>query len=224
MAAEETQLGDLPEACLAYTIALTSPRDFCRFAAVSPSFRAAADSDDVWQRFIPKLDRRDVLLQQPPAPNREDEARKKDAYLGLCNGGGVPVGGDGGCRMWLERASGAKCYALSAKRLSLPWDDGEYSWRWKTHPLSRFVIILHDPPPGPVFFLSNHVKLKHDILSEIIICWVSCCCQKSSGFGTPFATVGSNLLGSQIIGPGIFMISQFPLWTKNQRHEQKKKP
>jgi hypothetical protein len=152
MAAEETQLGDLPEACLAYTIALTSPRDACRFAAVSPSFRAAADSDDVWQRFIPKLDRRDVLLQQPPAPNREDEVRKKDAYLGLCNGGGVPVGGDGGCRMWLERASGAKCYALSAKRLSLPWDDGEYSWRWKTHPLSRFVIILHDPPPGPVFF------------------------------------------------------------------------
>jgi hypothetical protein len=211
MAAEETQLGDLPEACLAYTIALTSPRDACRFAAVSPSFRAAADSDDVWQRFIPKLDRRDVLLQQqPPAPNRDAaEARKKDAYLGLCDGGGVPVDGDGGCRVWLERASGAKCYALSARRLSLPWDDGEYSWRWKTHPLSRFDRHPPGPvPPPPFFFVwSNHVKLKHDILSD------------------------HNL----IIGPGIFMIPEFlPLdffsngilnflhaQSSSQRHEQK---
>jgi hypothetical protein len=27
---------------------------------------------------------------------------------------------------------------LSARALSLPWDDGEFSWRWTLHPLSRF--------------------------------------------------------------------------------------
>ncbi|TVU43348.1 hypothetical protein EJB05_09809, partial [Eragrostis curvula] len=140
-AAHQTQLGDLPEACLAYAIALTSPRDACRFAAVSPSFRAAADSDHVWHRFIPE-DHRAVLLKSLPATNRPAaETRKKDAYLGLCDGG-VPVDGDdGGCRMWLDKASGAKCYALSARRLSLPWDDGEFSWKWTRNTLSRFAEV-----------------------------------------------------------------------------------
>ncbi|KAL6659021.1 hypothetical protein ACP70R_003061 [Stipagrostis hirtigluma subsp. patula] len=127
-----TQVGDLPEACLALAIARTSPRDACRCAAVSPAFRAAADSDDVWQSFVPG----DLqLLRRCPVP-KGAAGSQKDAYLGLCDGG-VFVDG-GGCRVWLERASGARCYALSARRLSLPWDDGEFSWRWTPHPLSRF--------------------------------------------------------------------------------------
>jgi hypothetical protein len=144
---EETQLGDLPEACLAYAISLTSPRDACRFAAVSLSFRTTADSDHVWQRFIPGelLDRRAAAVQQPSLAANARRRRKKDAYLALCDGGGVPVDGDAGRRVWLDKASGAKCYALSARRLSLPWDDGEYSWRWMPHPLSRF-IICHPAP------------------------------------------------------------------------------
>lgn len=142
MAAEEiqeTQLGDLPESCLSYAISLTSPHDACRCAAVSHAFRAAADSDHVWQKFIP-IDRRDSIniLQQEVTAAGKTRTRMKDAYFGLCNGDGIPVGGDGGCRVWLEMASGAKCYALSARRLSLPWDDGEYSWRWTPHSSSRF--------------------------------------------------------------------------------------
>ncbi|TVU43347.1 hypothetical protein EJB05_09808, partial [Eragrostis curvula] len=164
MAAEERQVGDLPEECLAHVIALTSPRDACRCAAVSRAFRAAADSDHVWHSFIPE-DHRAVLLQAlPPETNT---TRKKDAYLGLCHrgvpvdggglvwldkasgdaylglcDGGVPVDGDdGGCRMWLDKASGAKCYALSARRLSLPWDDGEFSWKWTRNTLSRFAEV-----------------------------------------------------------------------------------
>ncbi|TVU50111.1 hypothetical protein EJB05_01468, partial [Eragrostis curvula] len=135
MAAQETQVGDLPEACLAYAISLTSPSDACRCAVVSPFFRAAADSDHVWQRFIPK-DLEAVLQSLPLAKT----ARKKDAYIGLCDDV-FPVDGDSRCRVWLEKASGAKCYALSARRLSLPWDDGEFSWRWTPHPLSRFAEV-----------------------------------------------------------------------------------
>ncbi|CAN6323811.1 unnamed protein product [Urochloa humidicola] len=128
---QETGVGDLPEACLAHAIALTSPRDACRCAAVSPAFRAAADSDLVWSRFIPEG-------HGHRAAGGRAGSTKKEAYLGLCEGGGVPVDGDRGCRMWLDRASGAKCYALSAWRLSLPWEDGDFSWRWAPHPLSRF--------------------------------------------------------------------------------------
>jgi len=130
--AAATQLGDLPEACLAQAIALTSPRDACRCAAVSPAFRAAADSDHVWRAFLPpQLDRAKPAPVLQPAPASRG---KKEAYLGLCD---AAVGEDGGCRVWLERATGARCYALSARRLSLPWDDGEFCWKFAPHPRSR---------------------------------------------------------------------------------------
>ncbi|KAL6659308.1 hypothetical protein ACP70R_003348 [Stipagrostis hirtigluma subsp. patula] len=122
-----THVGDLPEVCLALAIARTTPRDACRCAAVSPAFRAAADSDLVWQRFIP----------EDLSSSAKTAGTKKDAYLRLCDAANAVVDAGGGCRVWLERASGARCYALSARRLSLPWDDGEFSWRWTPHPLSR---------------------------------------------------------------------------------------
>ncbi|TVU42705.1 hypothetical protein EJB05_09126, partial [Eragrostis curvula] len=131
--ATTTRVGDLPEECLAYAIALTgSPRDASRCAAVSPSFRAAADSDHVWHRFIPD----DLRPRTPAAPKSSSD---KEIYLGLCDATNAAAeDGGGGCRVWLEKGSGAKCYALSVRRLSLPWDDGEFSWRWAPHPSSRF--------------------------------------------------------------------------------------
>ncbi|KAL5220195.1 hypothetical protein ABZP36_024908 [Zizania latifolia] len=133
---EETRFGDLPEACLEDVIALTSPRDACRLAAVSPSFRAAAESDAVWGRFLPS-DYCAILpggLAAAPAGKK-----KKGVYLGLCD---KPVPVDNGSMMvWLEKESGAKCFALPARKLSLPWEDGELSWTWTPHPLSRFAEV-----------------------------------------------------------------------------------
>lgn len=82
----ETQVGDLPEACLAHAIALTSPRDACRCAAVSPAFRAAADSDHAWRRFLP---------QGRPGPQSATATGSKDAYLRLCDQGADLVDGEG---------------------------------------------------------------------------------------------------------------------------------
>jgi hypothetical protein len=153
--AATTQLGDLPEACLAQAIALTSPRDACRCAAVSPAFRAAADSDHVWRAFLPpQLDRKPTVVLQPAPPAARSKSKsKKEAYLGLCDAAGAAAleGEDGGCRVWLERATGARCYALSARRLSLPWDDGEFCWKFAPHPRSRSTTLssscsfLHPP-------------------------------------------------------------------------------
>ncbi|CAL4939335.1 unnamed protein product [Urochloa decumbens] len=138
-----TRVGDLPEVCLAHAIALTSPRDACRCAAVSPAFRAAADSDHVWRRFLPPehVHHGSAVLPPQGQPAKQSAPSSKDAYLRLCDAGAaVLVGGEGNgaMRMWLDKASGAKCYMLSARALSLPWDDGEFSWRWTPHPLSRF--------------------------------------------------------------------------------------
>jgi hypothetical protein len=180
-----TEVGDLPEVCLAHAIALTSPHDACRCAAVSPAFRAAADSDHVWRRFLPPSGHRGatVLLSpqgQGPPPKRPETS--KDAYLRLCDTSStVVVDGEGngsmvivatktapaclsGClginrfisrnngldivqSMWLDKASGGWCYMLSARALSLPWDDGEFSWRWTPHPLSRFFSSITPPFP-----------------------------------------------------------------------------
>jgi hypothetical protein len=48
------EIARLPEDLIAASIARTTPRDACRAAAVSPAFRAAADSDAVWANFLPR--------------------------------------------------------------------------------------------------------------------------------------------------------------------------
>ncbi|VAI88074.1 unnamed protein product [Triticum turgidum subsp. durum] len=146
-AEERTRVCDLPEACVAHVIALTSPRDACRCAAVSPCFRDAAGPDVVWARFLPP----DYLqLHQAPArrfslsrsastasATASASSTKKEAYLGLTDAAVLVDGG--GMAVWLAKESGAKCVAISARRLSLPWEDGEFSWRWTPHPLSRYA-------------------------------------------------------------------------------------
>ncbi|XP_020191013.3 F-box protein PP2-B10-like [Aegilops tauschii subsp. strangulata] len=64
---------------------------------------------------------------------------KKEAFLGLTEVAVLVDGG--GMAVCLARGSGAECVALSARRLSLPWEDGEFSWRWTPHPLSRFADV-----------------------------------------------------------------------------------
>nr|CAB3495974.1 unnamed protein product [Digitaria exilis] len=84
-----------------------------------------------------------IALTSPrDAADSDHASRRRPARmstLNLCDAGAaVPVDGGNGMRLWwLDKASGAKCYMLSARALSLPWDDGEFSWRWTPHPLSR---------------------------------------------------------------------------------------
>ncbi|KAM0921149.1 hypothetical protein ACQ4PT_007043 [Festuca glaucescens] len=55
MDAEACEIGRLPEELLSEALARTSTRNACRAAAVSPAFRAAADSDSVWACFLPRV-------------------------------------------------------------------------------------------------------------------------------------------------------------------------
>ncbi|CAK9142188.1 unnamed protein product [Ilex paraguariensis] len=43
----------LPEDCISAIISLTSPRDACRASAISSAFKLAANSDTVWEKFLP---------------------------------------------------------------------------------------------------------------------------------------------------------------------------
>ncbi|XP_047073570.1 putative F-box protein PP2-B12 [Lolium rigidum] len=127
---ETTRFDDLPVSCVAHVLALTSPRDVCRCAAVSPSATR--------ERFVP-ADYLAILLRSSSGRSPPPSSKKK-AYLRLSDNA-VQVGDGCDTAVWLARGSGAKCVALSARKLSLSWDDGEFSWRWTPHPLSRFPEV-----------------------------------------------------------------------------------
>jgi hypothetical protein len=76
----------LPEECVAYAISLTTPGDTCHSSAVSPAFRAAADSDAVWARFLPP-DHAAVLARADERQPLVECGRrsKKELFSRLCD-------------------------------------------------------------------------------------------------------------------------------------------
>jgi hypothetical protein len=71
----------LPGDCVSAILANTSPLDSCRSSMVSSTFRSAAASDVVWERFLP-ADYEDVVsrLLTPLT-----FATKKELFLLLCS-------------------------------------------------------------------------------------------------------------------------------------------
>ncbi|MFS8019185.1 putative F-box domain-containing protein [Helianthus anomalus] len=55
-------LSVLPEGCLSEILSLTSPRDVCSAVGITKAFKSAADSDPVWERFLPP-DYREVIAR-----------------------------------------------------------------------------------------------------------------------------------------------------------------
>lgn len=96
MAVERFACGDeLPEGCIATALSLTSPKDACRLALVASTFRSAAESDAVWERFLPP-DYYDIISRSIDGPDSLNFGSKKDLYLYLCDN---PILIDGGTRV-----------------------------------------------------------------------------------------------------------------------------
>ncbi|XVF65106.1 hypothetical protein PTKIN_Ptkin09bG0220000 [Pterospermum kingtungense] len=70
----------LPEECMCLILSLTSPRDACRAALVSPALRSVADSDAVWERFLPTD--YEEIISNSSSPSLLSLA-KKDLYVHL---------------------------------------------------------------------------------------------------------------------------------------------
>lgn len=67
-----------PNCCLAALISFTRPLDACRLSLVSTDFKSAADSDIVWDKFLP-ADYRSLIRALPPTSS------KKELFLSLCD-------------------------------------------------------------------------------------------------------------------------------------------
>ncbi|XP_021282218.1 putative F-box protein PP2-B12 [Herrania umbratica] len=123
-------LNALPQDCIAAVLSFTTPCDACRLSAVSTTFKSAAESDAVWESFLPS-DYRAIIPSSL--------ASKKALYLSLCDN---PILIEGGRKSFsLERGSGKKCYMLSARDLSIVWGDTPTYWRWISIPESRFEEV-----------------------------------------------------------------------------------
>ncbi|TKY61312.1 F-box protein PP2-B1 [Spatholobus suberectus] len=125
----------LPEGCIANILSFTSPRDACVLSLLSSSFRSAAQSDVVWERFLPS-DYHAIISQ---SSNPLTYSSNKDLYLHLCHN---PLLIDAGKKSFaLDKLNGKKCYMLSARSLFIVWGDTPRYWRWTSVPAARFSEV-----------------------------------------------------------------------------------
>ncbi|KAK8599716.1 hypothetical protein V6N13_060460 [Hibiscus sabdariffa] len=141
----------LPEECLSLIISLTSPADACRSAVVSPSLRSVADSDAVWEKFLP-CDY-DFIVSSSLL-----SLVKKDLYFHLSSHP-ILIHNSTMC-FQLEKGTGKKCYTLGARALSIAYEESPYKWTWTSLPESRFALTLFDD-------LNNDRSTKLILMSRI---------------------------------------------------------
>ncbi|XVE81399.1 hypothetical protein DITRI_Ditri15bG0060200 [Diplodiscus trichospermus] len=148
----------LPEECLSLIISLTSPRDACRSALVSPVLKSVADSDAVWERFLPS-DYMEIISKSS-SPSLLSLS-KKDLYFHLSF---HPILIENGSLCFqLEKETGKKCYMLGARALSVTWGDTPRYWRWTSLPESRFSEVAE---LKLVWWLDVRGKIETRILSS----------------------------------------------------------
>ncbi|KAL6291891.1 hypothetical protein ACE6H2_000033 [Prunus campanulata] len=130
--AEMSIISMLPAECISHIVSCTTPPDACRSSLVSSLFRIAADSDFVWERFLPQ-DYKEIISTSL------NSLSKKDLYFHLCNH--PIIIGNGNMSMALEKQSGKKCYMVGARRLSIIGGDTPRYWQWISLPESRFSQV-----------------------------------------------------------------------------------
>ncbi|CAL8989502.1 unnamed protein product [Prunus brigantina] len=132
--AEMDFISTLPAECISHIVSCTTPLDACRSSLVSSLFRIAADSDIVWERFLPQdQDYKEIISTSP------NSLSKKDLYFHLCKH--RIVTGNGNMITALQKQSGKRSYMLGAGELTVILEDTPKCWQWISIPESRFSQV-----------------------------------------------------------------------------------
>lgn len=90
---EGIEFHDLPEGCIENVLSFTTPQDVARLSLVSSTFKSAAESDSVWDKFLP-ADYRSIISQsETDVDDSLSVLSKKDLYVNLTQ---KPILIDGG--------------------------------------------------------------------------------------------------------------------------------
>ncbi|KAK9291348.1 hypothetical protein L1049_019294 [Liquidambar formosana] len=182
----------LPEGCIANILSLTTPPDACRLSLVSPIFRSAAESDDVWERFLPADYQAIVARSDGFSP--AVIGSKKKLYLHHCD---APLLIDGGRKSFsLDKWSGKKCYMIAARSLTIIWGDTPDYWGWISLPESRFEEVAE---LRAVCWLEIRGKINTGMLSPETTYGAYLVCKYKSAYGLDYCTadVSVGILGCE---------------------------
>ncbi|KAF5788112.1 putative phloem protein [Helianthus annuus] len=123
----------LPADCIIDILSQGSPRDACRSAVVASVFRAAAESDVLWDRFLPPD--HEEIISESVSPLKYKS--KKELFFKLSS----PLFIDHGLKaFFIDKATGKKCYKLSARKLYIAWSANPLFWCWKPVIESRYNV------------------------------------------------------------------------------------
>ncbi|XP_024037503.1 F-box protein At2g02240 [Citrus clementina] len=130
----------LPEGCIANAISFTTPRDACRLSSVSTIFKSAAESDAVWESFLPPDYSTLLSSSSSSSSSSLRSSSKKELYFSLCHN---PILIDEGKKQSfsLDKQSGKKCYMISARDLLIIWSSTSAYWRWISIPEAIILAI-----------------------------------------------------------------------------------
>ncbi|KAK6917112.1 Phloem protein 2-like [Dillenia turbinata] len=154
------EIPSMPKKCISSILSLTSPEDAIRLSLVASDFRSAADSDAVWEKFLPS-DYKDLISRAIDFSSSSlifDS--KKDLYHRLCDSPLLIY--DGKLSFWLDKQTGKKCYMIAPRALHISWGDTPDYWKWISVPESRFpeVAVLLT-----VFWLEIRGRIRCSLLS-----------------------------------------------------------
>ncbi|TXG72477.1 hypothetical protein EZV62_001056 [Acer yangbiense] len=99
--------------------------------------RSAADSDVVWDRFLPS-DYLSTISDSTSSPTLS-LLSKKELYHHACHN--PLLINEGKLSFWLDKLSGKKCYMMSAKELKIVWVDSPQYWKWISLSEARFPVV-----------------------------------------------------------------------------------
>ncbi|KAI9180036.1 hypothetical protein LWI28_000492 [Acer negundo] len=118
----------LPEGCIVAVISFTTPRDTCRLACVTTTFRSVADSDIVWDHFLPP--EYSSSSSSSSSSTTWSPLSKKELYFRTCHN----LIHKGKMSFWFDLLSGKKCYMISSRELNIVEGDDIYEWGWYSIP------------------------------------------------------------------------------------------
>ncbi|KAI7725967.1 hypothetical protein M8C21_004188 [Ambrosia artemisiifolia] len=125
----------LPADCIADILSRGTPRDACRSAVVASLFRTAVESDMLWDSFLPPDHQEIISKSMSPVMYKS----KKELFFKLSS----PIFIDRGLKAFsIDKATGKKCYMLSARELYIAWSANSLFWCWKPVNESRFEEVV----------------------------------------------------------------------------------